>query len=333
MTKIAVSSGDPAGIGPDICIKAFGNKKILSYKPIVFGNIELFIERAKQINQEINIREYKGEEEDSISNDFLWMVDKPIGVDISSSKPNPKSAEYIINIFEESVNKTISKEFDAIVTCPINKEIINEGGIPFTGHTEELAKLGKTNKVVMMLANQKIKVALASTHIPLNEVSDFINKGHIEEVVEIIHTSLRDYWNANDPLIKVLGINPHAGDGGYIGKEEKEVISPALQNLKEKGIYTIGPISADTAFIEKDGTKKADAFLAMFHDQGLPVIKTMGFGETVNITLGLPFIRTSVDHGTAYDKAGLGSADESSLIAAMEMAFSMSKKNLKDATS
>lgn len=326
MTKIAVSSGDPAGIGPDICIKAFGNKKILSYKPIVFGNIDLFVERAKQINQEINIREYKGEEEDSISNDFLWMVDKPIGVDISSSKPNPKSAEYIINIFEESVNKTISKEFDAIVTCPINKEIINEGGIPFTGHTEELAKLGKTNKVVMMLANQKIKVALASTHIPLNEVSDFINKGHIEEVVEIIHTSLRDYWNANDPLIKVLGINPHAGDGGYIGKEEKEVISPALQNLKEKGINTIGPISADTAFIEKDGTKKADAFLAMFHDQGLPVIKTMGFGETVNITLGLPFIRTSVDHGTAYDKAGLGSADESSLIAAMEMAFSMSKK-------
>ena len=333
MTKIAVSSGDPAGIGPDICIKAFGNKKILSYKPIVFGNIDLFVERAKQINQDINIREYKGEEEDSISNDFLWMVDMPIGVDISSSKPNPKSAEYIINIFEESVNKTISKEFDAIVTCPINKEIINEGGIPFTGHTEELAKLGKTNKVVMMLANQKIKVALASTHIPLNEVSDFINKGHIEEVVEIIHTSLRDYWNANDPLIKVLGINPHAGDGGYIGKEEKEVISPALQNLKEKGINTIGPISADTAFIEKDGTKKADAFLAMFHDQGLPVIKTMGFGETVNITLGLPFIRTSVDHGTAYDKAGLGSADESSLIAAMEMAFSMSKKNLKDATS
>ena len=326
MTKIAVSSGDPAGIGPDICIKAFGNKKILSYKPIVFGNIDLFVERAKQINQEINIREYKGEEEDSISNDFLWMVNKPIGVDISSSKPNPKSAEYIINIFEESVNKTISKEFDAIVTCPINKEIINEGGIPFTGHTEELAKLGKTNKVVMMLANQKIKVALASTHIPLKEVSDFINKGHIEEVVEIIHTSLRDYWNANDPLIKVLGINPHAGDGGYIGKEEKEVISPALQNLKEKGINTIGPISADTAFIEKDGTKKADAFLAMFHDQGLPVIKTMGFGETVNITLGLPFIRTSVDHGTAYDKAGLGSADESSLIAAMEMAFSMSKK-------
>ena len=325
MTKIAVSSGDPAGIGPDICIKAFGNKKRLSYKPIVFGNVDLFEQRAKQINQEIEIKEYRGEDEDSISSDFLWMVDKPIGVDISAGKPEPKSADYIIGIFEDSVKKTISKDFNAVVTCPINKEVINEGGISFTGHTEELAKLGKSKKVVMMLANQKIKVALASTHIPLKEVPDFISKSHIEEVISIIYASLKDYWNKNDPLIKVLGINPHASDGGYIGNEEIEVIMPALQNLKEKGIDTIGPISADTAFLE-DGTKKADAFLAMFHDQGLPVIKTMGFGETVNITLGLPFIRTSVDHGTAYDKAGLGNANESSLVAAMEMACSMSKK-------
>ena len=325
MTKIAVSSGDPAGIGPDICIKAFGNKKDLIYKPIVFGNLELFEERAAQINQEIAIKEYRGEDEDSLSSDFLWIVNKPIGTEISAGKPDPKSAEYIINIFEESVKKTISNEFNAIVTCPINKEVINEGGIPFTGHTEELARLSKSKKVVMMLANQKIKIALASTHIPLSAVSDFINKSHLEEVVKIIYKSLKDYWNKDEPLIKVLGINPHASDGGYIGNEENEVIIPALQNLKEKGIDTIGPISADTAFIEKEG-EKADVFLAMFHDQGLPVIKTMGFGETVNITLGLPFIRTSVDHGTAYDKAGLGNADESSLLAAMDMAFSMSTK-------
>ena len=325
MTKIAVSSGDPAGIGPDICIKAFGNKKDLIYKPIVFGNLDLFEERAAQINQEIAIKEYRGEDEDSLSSDFLWIVNKPIGTEISAGKPDPKSAEYIINIFEESVKKTISNEFNAIVTCPINKEVINEGGIPFTGHTEELARLSKSKKVVMMLANQKIKIALASTHIPLSAVSDFINKSHLEEVVKIIYKSLKDYWNKDEPLIKVLGINPHASDGGYIGNEENEVIIPALQNLKEKGIDTIGPISADTAFIEKEG-EKADVFLAMFHDQGLPVIKTMGFGETVNITLGLPFIRTSVDHGTAYDKAGLGNADESSLIAAMDMAFSMSTK-------
>ena len=325
MTKIAVSSGDPAGIGPDICIKAFGNKKDLIYKPIVFGNLELFEERAAQINQEIAIKEYRGEDEDSLSSDFLWIVNKPIGTEISAGKPDPKSAEYIINIFEESVKKTISNEFNAIVTCPINKEVINEGGIPFTGHTEELARLSKSKKVVMMLANQKIKIALASTHIPLSAVSDFINKSHLEEVVKIIYKSLKDYWNKDEPLIKVLGINPHASDGGYIGNEENEVIIPALQNLKEKGIDTIGPISADTAFIEKEG-EKADVFLAMFHDQGLPVIKTMGFGETVNITLGIPFIRTSVDHGTAYDKAGLGNADESSLLAAMDMAFSMSTK-------
>jgi 4-hydroxythreonine-4-phosphate dehydrogenase len=325
MTKIAVSSGDPAGIGPDICIKAFGNKKDLIYKPIVFGNLDLFEERAAQIDQEIAIKEYRGEDEDSLSSDFLWIVNKPIGTEISAGKPDPKSAEYIINIFEESVKKTISNEFNAIVTCPINKEVINEGGIPFTGHTEELARLSKSKKVVMMLANQKIKIALASTHIPLSAVSDFINKSHLEEVVKIIYKSLKDYWNKDEPLIKVLGINPHASDGGYIGNEENEVIIPALQNLKEKGIDTIGPISADTAFIEKEG-EKADVFLAMFHDQGLPVIKTMGFGETVNITLGLPFIRTSVDHGTAYDKAGLGNADESSLVAAMDMAFSMSTK-------
>ena len=325
MTKIAVSSGDPAGIGPDICIKAFGNKKDLIYKPIVFGNLDLFEERAAQINQEIAIKEYRGEDEDSLSSDFLWIVNKPIGTEISAGKPDPKSAEYIINIFEESVKKTISNEFNAIVTCPINKEVINEGGIPFTGHTEELARLSKSKKVVMMLANQKIKIALASTHIPLSAVSNFINKSHLEEVVKIIYKSLKDYWNKDEPLIKVLGINPHASDGGYIGNEENEVIIPALQNLKEKGIDTIGPISADTAFIEKEG-EKADVFLAMFHDQGLPVIKTMGFGETVNITLGLPFIRTSVDHGTAYDKAGLGNADESSLVAAMDMAFSMSTK-------
>ena len=325
MTKIAVSSGDPAGIGPDICIKAFGNKKDLIYKPIVFGNLDLFEERAAQINQEIAIKEYRGEDEDSLSSDFLWIVNKPIGTEISAGKPDPKSAEYIINIFEESVKKTISNEFNAMVTCPINKEVINEGGIPFTGHTEELARLSKSKKVVMMLANQKIKIALASTHIPLSAVSDFINKSHLEEVVKIVYKSLKDYWNKDEPLIKVLGINPHASDGGYIGNEENEVIIPALQNLKEKGIDTIGPISADTAFIEKEG-EKADVFLAMFHDQGLPVIKTMGFGETVNITLGIPFIRTSVDHGTAYDKAGLGNADESSLVAAMDMAFSMSTK-------
>ena len=187
---------------------------------------------------------------------------------------------------------------------------------------DKVAVVGFPRKLTVDLAKDSGACAIIRG---LSAVSDFINKGHLEEVVKIIYKSLKDYWNKDEPLIKVLGINPHASDGGYIGNEENEVIIPALQNLKEKGIDTIGPISADTAFIEKEG-EKADVFLAMFHDQGLPVIKTMGFGETVNVTLGLPFIRTSVDHGTAYDKAGLGNADESSLVSAMDMAFSMSTK-------
>tara|TARA_X000000368_G_scaffold240541_1_gene189952 strand:- start:1596 stop:2579 length:984 start_codon:yes stop_codon:yes gene_type:complete len=326
MTKIAVSSGDPAGIGPDICIKAFGQKSLLDYSPVIFGNIELFNARAKKLGIKVNIKEYQGEDSDSLSHEFLWMIDKPIDVEIRSGEPSPQSAKHIIGIFKESVKKTISKEFNALVTCPINKELLNEGGIAFTGHTEELARLSNTKKVVMMLANKNIKVALATTHIPLSEVSASIEGKHLKDIISIIDKSLKDYWNQKNPLIKVLGLNPHAGDGGYIGKEEKEIIGPALDKLRVDGLNIIGPISADTAFLEKDEKNKADAFLAMFHDQGLPVIKTFGFGETVNITLGLPFIRTSVDHGTAYDISGTGNADESSLIAAAKMAYSMSKK-------
>jgi 4-hydroxythreonine-4-phosphate dehydrogenase len=179
----------------------------------------------------------------------------------------------------------------------------------------------------MMLANESIKVALASTHISLREVPSFITYDLLIQIITILSDSLQNQWNIQDPLIKVLGLNPHAGDGGYIGEEEKEIIFPAIQSLKKNGINIIGPLSADTAFVEKNSERKADAFLAMFHDQGLPVIKTMSFGEIVNITLGLPFIRTSVDHGTAYDMAGSILADETSLLTASKMAYSMSLLN------
>ena len=327
MTKIAVSSGDPAGIGPDICIKAFGQKKSLAYKPVIFGNIDLLKERADEIKIQVDIKEYRGEDSNSLTDESLWVVDRPISSEVKSGSPEPGTAKYIMSIFEESVKKTISKEFNAVVTCPINKELMNKGGISFTGHTEELASLGNTKDVVMMLANEKIKIALATTHLPLSEVPSHINEDLLVNTISIINQSLKNHWKLENPIIKVLGLNPHAGDGGYLGREEKDIIGPTLNKLREQGLEIIGPVSADTAFVELDKTQKADAILAMYHDQGLPVIKTMGFGETVNITLGLPFIRTSVDHGTAYDKTGTGQADESSLLAATEMACSMSKRS------
>ena len=324
MTKIAVSSGDPAGIGPDICIKAFGQKKSLAYRPVIFGNIDLLKERADEIKIKVDIKEYSGEDSNSLTHESLWVVDRPMSSEVKSGSPEPSTAKYIMSIFKESVKKTISKEFNAVVTCPINKELMNEGGVSFTGHTEELASLSNTKDVVMMLANEKIKIALATTHLPLSEVPSHINEDLLINTISIINQSLKNHWKLENPIIKVLGLNPHAGDGGYLGREEKDIIGPTLDKLREQGLAIIGPVSADTAFVELDKTQKADAFLAMFHDQGLPVLKSMGFGDSVNITLGLPFTRISVDHGTAYELAGKNKADFSSFKKSMELALEFS---------
>ena len=320
MIKIAVSSGDPAGIGPDICIKAFGQKKIYDFSPVIFGDKELFKSRAKTLGINADIQIYKGQEE--LSNDSLWIANRDCNLNILPGKPDPNCANFIISNFQQAVQRTISKEFEAVVTCPINKEIINKGGINFTGHTEELAKLSKIDKVVMMLATQELKVALATTHLPLREVPEYITQDHIEETILIINNDLQENWKIKNPLIKVLGLNPHAGDGGFLGSEDQEILIPVIKKLNDMGLNISGPHSADTAFI-KNNQIKPDIVLAMYHDQGLPVIKTIGFGEITNVTLGLPFIRTSVDHGTAYDMAGSIQADESSLIEAAKIAASI----------
>ena len=320
MIKIAVSSGDPAGIGPDICIKAFGQKKIYDFSPVIFGDKELFKSRAKTLGINTDIQIYKGQEE--LSNDSLWIANRDCDLNILPGKPDPNCANFIISNFQQAVKRTISKEFEAVVTCPINKEIINKGGIDFTGHTEELAKLSKIDKVVMMLATQELKVALATTHLPLREVPEYITQDHIEETILIINNDLQENWKIKNPLIKVLGLNPHAGDGGFLGSEDQEILIPVIKKLNDMGLNISGPHSADTAFINNNQIKP-DIVLAMYHDQGLPVIKTIGFGKITNVTLGLPFIRTSVDHGTAYDMAGSIQADESSLIEAAKIAASI----------
>ena len=320
MTKLAVSSGDPAGIGPDICIKAFGIKTKFNYSPVIFGDPDLFKDRAKILGQKIDLQIYKGEDKELLSNNCLWIQPHNLEQPVAPGKPNAFYAGYLMDLFEDAIQRTISNEFDGLVTGPINKELMNKGGVSFQGHTEVLAKVSKTQKVLMMLASSEMKVALATTHISIAEVPKVITRNHLLSCLTILRDDLRTKWNISNPCIKILGLNPHAGDGGFIGKEDQEIIEPLVSELNKKDFNIVGPVSADTAFIRKYDNQKIDAILAMFHDQGLPVIKTLGFGNIVNITLGLPFIRTSVDHGTAYDMAGRDQVDESSILEAANLA-------------
>ena len=324
MIKLAVSPGDPAGIGPDICIKAFGQNKNLNFTPVIFGDVDLFQERAQNLEVDVQVKEFKGQE--TLDDSSFWILPYPLEMKVEPGKPDPSYGDYLMKVLREATNLTLNKEFDALVTGPLNKELINKAGISFFGHTEVLAEISETSKVLMMLTCDNLKIALATTHVPLSEVPELITYEHLCECLTILNNDLQNKWGCSNPCIKVLGLNPHAGDGGYLGKEDQEVITPAIEYLKTKGLNLIGPVSADTAFIGKN-SEHIDAYLAMYHDQGLPVLKTVGFGNSVNITLGLPFIRTSVDHGTAYDMAGKKEVDENSLLEASSLAFNLATRN------
>ena len=324
MIKLAVSPGDPAGIGPDICIKAFGQNKNLNFTPVIFGDVDLFQERAQNLEVDVQVKEFKGQE--TLDDSSFWILPYPLEMKVEPGKPDPSYGDYLMKVLREATNLTLNKEFDALVTGPLNKELINKAGISFFGHTEVLAEISDTSKVLMMLTCDNLKIALATTHVPLSEVPKLITYEHLCECLTILNNDLQNKWGYSNPCIKVLGLNPHAGDGGYLGKEDQEVIAPAIEYLKTKGLNLIGPVSADTAFIGKN-SEHIDAYLAMYHDQGLPVLKTVGFGNSVNITLGLPFIRTSVDHGTAYDMAGKKEVDENSLLEASSLAFNLATRN------
>jgi len=324
MIKLAVSPGDPAGIGPDICIKAFGQNKNLNFTPVIFGDVDLFQERAQNLEVDVQVKEFKGQE--TLDDSSFWILPYPLEMKVEPGKPDPSYGDYLMKVLREATNLTLNKEFDALVTGPLNKELINKAGISFFGHTEVLAEISDTSKVLMMLTCDNLKIALATTHVPLSEVPELITYEHLCECLTILNNDLQNKWGCSNPCIKVLGLNPHAGDGGYLGKEDQEVIAPAIEYLKTKGLNLIGPVSADTAFIGKN-SEHIDAYLAMYHDQGLPVLKTVGFGNSVNITLGLPFIRTSVDHGTAYDMAGKKEVDENSLLEASSLAFNLATRN------
>ena len=320
MTKLAVSSGDPAGIGPDICIKAFGSKTKLDYSPVIFGDPNLFKERAKILDRKVDLQIYQGENEELLSNNCLWIKPHDLKQSVKPGEPDAFYASYIMSLFKDAMEKTVSNEFNGLVTGPINKELMNKGGVAFQGHTEVLTRFAKNKNVLMMLATEDMRVALATTHVSLAEVPEKITRSNLVNCLTILRDDLRTKWNIKNPCIKILGLNPHAGDGGFIGKEDQETIAPLVSELNKEDFNIVGPVSADTAFIKKYDDQRVDAILAMFHDQGLPVIKTLGFGKIVNITLGLPFVRTSVDHGTAYDMAGNDQVDESSMLEAANLA-------------
>ena len=316
MKKIALSPGDPAGIGPEICLKSL--QEISNPKDFeLIGDIDFYRKLSKDLNLNLSF------EETLHTKNSILVKNIKLDSEVVSGSPNVANSKYTLDVLLTGSLGAINKEYAALVTGPINKKIINDYGFEFSGHTEFLADISQTKNVVMLLANSKVKVALLTTHIPLNKVSESISTKKIIESIKILNENLKRLWKIKNPKICVLGLNPHAGEGGFIGSEEIEIIEPAINALLSEKICVEGPISADTAFI-KEKTSKYDAYLAMFHDQGLPVLKSMGFGDSVNITLGLPFTRISVDHGTAYELAGKNIADPSSFKRSMELALEFS---------
>ena len=322
MKKIALSPGDPAGIGPEICLKSLhdNSENLCNFELI--GDIDFYKKLSKDLNLDLSFQNIFKRE------DFVTVKNISLDSEVTFGMPNVSNSKYTLDVLMTGSLGCLNKEYSALVTGPINKKIINDYGFEFSGHTEFLADISNTKNVVMLLANSKLKVALLTTHLPLSKVSESITSKKIIETTKILNDSLKKLWNIKNPKISILGLNPHAGEGGFLGNEEIEIIEPAIRTLHQEKLEIDGPISADTAFLEEK-LNKYDAYLAMFHDQGLPVLKSMGFGDSVNITLGLPFTRISVDHGTAYELAGKNKADPSSFKKSMELALEFSQYERK----
>ena len=294
---IALTSGEPSGIGPDIAIIYAQKERDENLR--VYADPDALIERAKLLKLPLILKESSTNKVGELSIFPIKSKDKTMPGEL-----NPNNAEYVLSIIKQATHDCLNKTCNGILTGPINKAVINQAGIKFSGHTEYLAELSNCSKTVMLLATTKLKVALATTHLALKDVPKNITKESLTEVISIINNDFK-YLGVNNPSILVCGLNPHAGENGYLGDEEIKTITPVIQTLSKNGFRLSGPVPADTAFTV-DSLKDIDVVLAMYHDQGLPVLKASGFKNAANITLGLPFIRTSVDHGTALDLAGSG---------------------------
>ena len=321
MLPLYVTSGEPAGIGPDICLSLADR---VDERPIVvLADIHMLKQRAEILNQQIELIEYQGQSDTSAQGQ-LYVEHVALNTEVVLGKLNAQNSAYVLEQLRRSADYAMQGKSVGVATAPVQKSIINDAGIHFSGHTEYYQEFAGVERVVMMLATKTLRVALATTHLALRDVPDAITAERLHQVIDILIYDLKTKFKIDQPHILVCGLNPHAGEDGYLGREEIEVINPVLETYRAQGIDMSLSLPADTLFTPEH-LKDADAVLAMYHDQGLPVLKSQGFGEAINITLGLPFIRTSVDHGTALSLAGTGLAKSSSLHVAVDLALDLAR--------
>lgn len=319
LPRIAITSGEPAGIGLDVCVKLAQQR--LPANITILADQDALLARANALEVPLTLKPSGQHAGDGSLN----VCHVPTASPVAAGQLDAANSPYVLRMLDIARDGCLAGDFDAMVTAPVHKGIINDAGITFSGHTEYLAETTQTPQVVMMLVGGGMRVALATTHLPLAQVSPAITRASLATTIRILHHDLVHKFGINNPTIYVAGLNPHAGENGYLGQEEIQTINPVLEALRAEGMQLVGALPADTMFSQKNLTK-ADAFLAMYHDQGLAVLKHASFGEGVNVTLGLPIIRTSVDHGTALDIAGTGQADIGSMLSAIELAIAMASK-------
>jgi 4-hydroxythreonine-4-phosphate dehydrogenase len=323
--RIVITAGEPAGIGMDLC--AMLAWQALPASIVVIADHNALKNRAAMLGLTLQIQDFKYGDElpQHLGNGHLDVLHQPVSVTVSAGQLNPVNSTYVLKTLTTAIDGCVNHEFDAMVTAPVHKGVINDADIAFTGHTEFLAEHTNTTQVVMMLVGGGMRVALATTHLPLNAVSAAITQDGLENTIRILHHDLVTHFGIKAPKILVTGLNPHAGESGYLGHEEIETITPVLEKLRTENMQLIGPLPADTLFTPHH-LANTDCVLAMYHDQGLPVLKYASFGGGVNVTLGLPIIRTSVDHGTALDLAGKGNIEIGSLLAAINLAIELAQR-------
>lgn len=322
--RFALTPGEPAGIGPDLCLLIA--REAHPHALVAVASEALLQARAEALGLDIDVITVGPGRWPNrpAPAGALYVWDSPLPRVAVPGQLDTANAAYVLETLSRAGRGCLDGTFAGMITAPVHKGVINDGGMAFSGHTEFLAELTGTEQVVMMLATRGLRVALATTHLPLKDVATAITTDRLQRVTRILHKDLVDKFGLSHPRILVCGLNPHAGEGGHLGREEIEVIEPTLAALRAEGIDLIGPLPADTLFTPKH-LEACDAVLAMYHDQGLPVLKYKGFGAAVNVTLGLPIVRTSVDHGTALDLAGTGQIDTGSLTVALETAYQMAR--------